>query len=1194
MEKIKRLIYIIAAQKDEEIAKALAQKLECENVSAEVSCGQSPEERNATVTNCDLSVVVISQNTEYDEEGRVESTVNILTSKPMVRYIAQDAELSDSMEYYLAKTDAICEEDGDFREKICELLDEIEFKRDIIIYCGLEDEDIAERLSFDFLSRGVSNIATTSFEDYCALLGKCNAALVIAPEKSSKLMKEARKQAKKHKKAVVSLIGWDRQNAKTIERVTERSLSVLCRIKPASKTMLVADTGKIKIVKKPLFAILCAVICLQVCAVFLWLLSVNREPLYSLPILAVIAGYLWVFLRARKMCSLKECKRAHNGKKCAIIVSRSGKYKKGKIFRLCNEHFDINDVSEYKNRSYVMPVATGIATVLFAVFIIISGARLSDISFLSIIQAFQTLQEAKFEDPGFEAFVRQEFDIRDTTISRERLMDIQELHMNYDNTPEEINSLEDLRYFPSLKIFHIDDMEMMEVRGDIKNFKYTPDIEGIELGNGHFYGDIKVLSRLKKLKWFNKSYVKMEIHGDISVFSKLKDMECIHMPDCDITGDISELSGLKLAMLVLTMTNVSGDISSLSSCESLVDLMIDSGDISGDLSSISNLTNLEHLELADTDITGEIADLMNMPLRGIDLSYTSVSGTLEEIASIKTFGEVIRFSNCVNITGDVSDLSGLPSYIKSICISQNPQFTGGLSAFSQFRELEELELFDCRNLSGDISELSGLDRLQSVRFESNNFTGDIAVFKDMINLRSLMISEAGVYGDIIAFANLTELNVVVLNNTGVYGDIAVFANMPDLYELQIGDTGIYGDASVIEKLPFLYNYYVENTLLTSENQNLQPPKDWNEAYNMMVDSRTIFGETAQEIGENMGANLGEAQSAALSEDGEYYRISAGSGGDYIVGPNGFSDYGDFRRNNKAVMIKFRTDNPNSLVLSMFGLGEIQLLFEKNEPVLWYSYCEYQDSYGFNIFENYSNYMDTDFKLEPGKWYWAIMAVSGDGEYRSMLWEDGNEDSFAYCSQIVGPIATHDDYDWHLTLGMDGECNLDIAEYSIMDFERFVSLEEAEDLEMHEDEMQENEDENRSEEDMPTISGLGIIDGEYYNEQEDFEMKIYSMAWNGAQEDMIHFSFTIYDVPVVVDIHYPDNVFEITVDEQFTYKYRPMDYTIVEGPDDIQHKLDEYFGDKTGMISELILEHIDGHCTDAFGYQPRELIMMMYE
>ena len=350
----------------------------------------------------------------------------------------------------------------------------------------MENEDIAERLSFDLLGRGVSNITATNYEDYCALLGKCSAALLIASDKSSKFIKDAQTQAKKNKKAVVSLIGWDRQNAKAIERVTSRAVSLLYRVKPASKTMLVADMGKIKLVKKPLFAILCAIICAQVCAVFLWLLSVNREPLYSLPIFAAVAGYLWVFLSARKKCSLKECKRAHNGKKCEIIVSRSGKYRKGKIYRLCDAHFDINDVSNYKNRSYLMPIATGAATVLFAVFIFISGARLSDISFLSIIQAFQTLQEAKFEDPGFEAFVRQEFDIRDTTISRERLMDIEVLHIKFDNTPEEINSLEELRYFPSLKIFHVDDTQMMEVRGDIKNFKYTPDIEGIELGNGHF------------------------------------------------------------------------------------------------------------------------------------------------------------------------------------------------------------------------------------------------------------------------------------------------------------------------------------------------------------------------------------------------------------------------------------------------------------------------------------------------------------------------------------------------------------------------------------------------------------------------------------------------------------------------------------------------------------------------------------
>ncbi len=1200
MEKIKRLVYIIAAQKDEDIAQALAKKIDCESVSADVSCGQSAEERNASVTNCDLSVVVISHNTESDEDGRVESTVNILTSKPMVRYIAQDAGLSDSMEYYLAKTDAISEENGNFRSKICEILDEIAFKRDIIIYSSVEDEDIAERLSSDLLNRGVSNLVTTNYEDYNVLLEKCDAVLFIASDKSSKLIKEARKQAKKHKKAVVSCIGWDRQNVKVIDRVTSRSISLLYRIKPASKTMLVADTGKIKLLKKPLFAILCAFICAQVCAVFLWLLSVNREPLYSLPILAVIAGYLWVFLYARKMCSLKECKHKHNGKKCAVIVSRSGKYKKGRIHRLCDAHFDINDVSNYKNKSYLMPIATGATTVLFGIFIIISGARLSDITFLSIIQAFQTLQEAKFEDPGFEAFVRQEFNIRDTTISRERLMDIEELNISVDTIPEEINSLKDLRYFPSLKFFHVDDMEMMEVRGDIKNFKYTPDIEGIELGSGHFFGDVKVFRRLKNIKWIYKSYVYMEIHGDISVFSKLKELEDIHFPNCAVTGDISSFSGSGISTIVLSATKVYGDISAFSDCKNLVDIIMEWTNLTGDLSAISNLDNLENLEISDTKIKGSISDIAHLRLRGLNVSYTSISGTLKEIALIKPLNGGFRISQCPNITGDISQLSKLSKYIMWVSLDQNPQLTGDISVFSNFLRLQNLSFFECPNLRGDISDLANLNKMQNLRMENNNLTGDILAFKDMENLRELMFSENDIYGDIVSFANLTELDSVIVNNTGVYGDIAVFANMPNLHDLHIENTDIYGDAAVIENLPYLYNFFADGTLLEREGQNIQPPEGWEEAYNMMVDSRTMFGETAKDIGENQGLNLGEAQSAELSEDGQYYRISTGKIGDQIIGLD-FSAYGDFRGNNKAVLIKFRTDAPEHVSFSLFGLGEIKLRVETGEPFLEYKYSEEKTGYEYRLNEFYSNYMETDLMLEPGKWYWAIMAVSGDGEYRSLVWEDENEDNFAYCAQRLGPIEGRDDLDWHLTLGMDGECNLDIAQYSIMDFERFVPLGQSEGQDMHEDEMQkqedelqEQEDENQDEGEVPIISGLGITDGEYFNEQEGFEMKIYSMAWNGAEEDMIHFAFTIYDVPVVVDIHYPDNIFEITVDEQFTYKYRPMDYTIVEGPDDIQQKLEGHFGDKTGMISELILEHIDGHCTDAFGYPPRELIMMMYE
>ena len=290
--------------------------------------------------------------------------------------------------------------------------------------------------------------------------------------------------------------------------------------------------------------------------------------------------------------------------------------------------------------------------------------------------------------------------------------------------------------------------------------------------------------------------------------------------------------------------------------------------------------------------------------------------------------------------------------------------TGDISVFSEFFRINDLSFFECYNLRGDISALSNLTRMESLRMENNNFTGDISAFRNMENMYCMMISESDIGGDIASLANLTELNVMVLNNTGVYGDISVFANMKNLHELYIENTDIYGDVAVIERLPYLYNFSAYNTLLTSDEQNIQPPEDWNEAYNMMVDPRTGFGETAQDIGENMGANLGEPQSAALSEDGEYYRISAGDNGDHLVGPNDFANYGDFRGNNKAVKIKFRTDSPNSLVLSMFGLGEIQLLFEKNEPILWYSYSEPQVNYGFNIYENYSRYMDTDFKLQP--------------------------------------------------------------------------------------------------------------------------------------------------------------------------------------------------------------------------------------
>ncbi|MDD5016870.1 MAG: hypothetical protein PHO15_02070 [Eubacteriales bacterium] len=346
---------------------------------------------------------------------------------------------------------------------------------------------------------------------------------------------------------------------------------------------------------------------------------------------------------------------------------------------------------------------------------------------------------------------------------------------------------------------------------------------------------------------------------------------------------------------------------------------------------------------------------------------------------------------------------------------------------------------------------------------------------------------------------------------------------------------------------------------------------------VLNDPQVIFGEDTAAMTENCGGYFGNVAIKQPSEDGSYYQFISNDDGAYMIGNLNFLDLGEFRENAQAVLIKFQPENADELFFTMFGNGEIILNFQNNQPY----FNHVQDGYS----APYSDYMPTNLTLQNDKWYWALMAFDSNGNYRSLVWEDGRAEERAYCAENMGEW--HNDYkdsNWHLTIGFGANQTLNIEQYNIMDFDGFIDEETSND----------NQEDDQNDASIPTISGLGLDQGNYINEEDGVSINIQSTAWGGAEKDVINCTVTLYDTEFGVIISYPEKIYEIHFGDELWYQYDPVKFEIIDPWFDVDAELSEMFGDNADGLSDEIVTFIDSYCMEKFGYKPEELIMMMYE
>lgn len=165
-------------------------------------------------------------------------------------------------------------------------------------------------------------------------------------------------------------------------------------------------------------------------------------------------------------------------------------------------------------------------------------------------------------------------------------------------------------------------------------------IEKLAKKSGYYYaialfgenlviGDIGVLVD-KNLSYFCITNQK-QLTGDINVFGNMSSLEELIIYTCrSLTGNINALSGLE-HLRTMNLTNdkgLIGDISRLAVMPALVFAYLAYTNVSGNLSSISTKTNLRVLALDGTNVTGDTSSLANLTnLTTFTYANTAITGS---------------------------------------------------------------------------------------------------------------------------------------------------------------------------------------------------------------------------------------------------------------------------------------------------------------------------------------------------------------------------------------------------------------------------------------------------------------------------------------------------------------------------------------------------------------------------------------
>jgi hypothetical protein len=265
---------------------------------------------------------------------------------------------------------------------------------------------------------------------------------------------------------------------------------------------------------------------------------------------------------------------------------------------------------------------------------------------------------------------------------------------------------------------------------------------------------------------------------------------------------------------------------------------------------------------------------------------------------------------------------------------------------------------------------------------------------------------------------------------GAYENRALYQNAS--WALQIGFKG-ESTLEIAEYCGYTFEGFVKEAVVPEQPEpepdlNADP---MNVVSSVLKDPQVLGGEGTQQMTENMGGMFGGIDLKQPSEDGSCFQFGAVGSGAWMPYQTRLLDVGENRGNTQAFLIRFRPGNTKNLSFNFIGMGEVVVSFsDGNQP----SFINVQEFYT----QPFSAYMPTDLTLEPDQWYYGLFAFDTIGNFRSVLWEDGNAEGRAACEEKLGEQREDmKDSNWEVVIGFDAGGTLDVESYTILDFESFA-------------------------------------------------------------------------------------------------------------------------------------------------------------
>lgn len=221
----------------------------------------------------------------------------------------------------------------------------------------------------------------------------------------------------------------------------------------------------------------------------------------------------------------------------------------------------------------------------------------------------------------------------------------------------------------------------------------------------------------------------------------------------------------------------------------------------------------------------------------------------------------------------------------------------------------------------------------------------------------------------------------------------------------------------------------EPEVIPTETVDLNNPDtildQWLQAY------RPIFGENAEAMANNQGGQFGPGSEKNFNEVEGFFEFSAPEGEDAWTPLNTHLDeYGDVDAGTEqAILIKFQPAPANNLMFVFMGQNEFGVeFFDDGRPsVFW-------------MVEANKEAFETELALQEGLWYYTLMAIDRDGNFRAVIWEDGDAKNAAVFSQALSERDQGDGYknaSWKFIISFGAPGTLKVENYTIYTFSEFV-------------------------------------------------------------------------------------------------------------------------------------------------------------